>query len=189
MLSLNKMPLLDKGFMTVLSVHNDGPTLQAIQEEFFKASIEKSLTHLSNVTFVVKCPLFVQLNMSKFNFKIISVPSPDVEAFVPNEGDISAPTHVDAQNIKTYFEQTTEALLLNSRGLPMDGCDKFIAQVLTPISTYTTIIVHGSLHNWLDYINQKRLPNSLEVYRALAHECLKAYFPNIDIIRFSSNRG
>jgi hypothetical protein len=47
----------------------------------------------------------------------------------------------------------------------MDGCDLFIAQVNYPLSVYNTIIVSGSLSQWLDYINREGLPTPIEQYR------------------------
>lgn len=185
---MNKKPCLNAGWIEVVSVQNDGKALQKLQNEHFNAQIVKDLYTLGSMTVAIRCPLFVQLNLSKFGFKIITSYEKTLEAYIPNETEIGAATLEDCQTAQGYIQATTEALLLNTQTLPMDGVDKFVAQVMTPVSTYTTLIVHGSLESWMNYINQRKLPSQLETYRSQIHEELKVHWYNIDIIRFPSNR-
>ena len=86
----------------------------------------------------------------------------------------------DRQEIARYIEMTTEALLLNHKGIPMDGGSKFTAQLLTPITVYNELIVSGKLDSWLKFISQKKLPKELELYRAAVQGVLSASWRNLD---------
>jgi hypothetical protein len=75
---------------------------------------------------------------------------------------------------------TTEALLLNHKGITMDGGSRFTAQLLTPITVYNELVVAGKLANWLSFIKQKQLPKELEVYRKAVEEVLRVEWKNLD---------
>ena len=161
---LNKINVLDKGFVALLTSNMPGSQLQDVQNEYFKSKINMKLIDLCSATVVIKCPLFVQLNLSQFGFNIISTPSDDVEAYIPDVGEIEGDSLADRQRMAQYIKATTEALLLNQKGMPMDGADDLTSQLLTPISIYNEIIVHGSLRQWVNYLKQTKLPPSLEIY-------------------------
>lgn len=161
---LNKIPVLDKGFVALLDASCAGATLNAIAKEFFKKDDSKFLRELSSMTMVIKCPLFVQLHLSTYNFNIINVPINEVEAYVPNVGEIGGSNVNDNRDISENIKATTDALLINPAAYEKDGCDRFISQVLTPISTYTTIIVQGSFNEWKKMCEQPKLPAPMKAY-------------------------
>lgn len=177
---LNKIKVLDKGFVAPLSTNITGRELQDIQDTYFKTKVNMKLLNLCSATVVIKCPLFVQLNLSQYGLDIISTPSNDVEAFIPDLTLIRGDSLEDRQHMHAYIRATTEALLLNQKGMPMDGADELTAQLLTPISTYNEIIVHGGLRNWVDFLNQKKLPDAMEKYRLAVLDVLKADWANIE---------
>jgi hypothetical protein len=113
---------------------------------------------------VIKCPLFVQLNLSTHSFTIVSTNVTDVEAYIPNVGEIGASDLETSRNISANMKMTTDALLINPKAFQEDGCDRFISQVLTPLNTYTTLIVHGSYNEWKKFCNQQRVPNPTKSY-------------------------
>lgn len=176
---LNKVKVLDKGFVAPLSVNITGKELQDIQDTYFRTKINMKLLSLCSATIVIKCPLFVQLNLSQYGLDIISTPSDDVEAFIPDLTMIKGDSLEDRQRMQEYISATTEALILNQRGMPMDGADELTSQMLTPINTYNEIIVHGNLRNWVDFLNQKKLPDAMEKYRSTVFEVLKADWGNL----------
>lgn len=176
---LNKQRVLDRGEIALISHSNDGKMLQDIQNTYFKTSFKKELIKIANATFIIKCPLFVQLNLSKFDFSIISTQSDDIEAYIPNIAEIKAKNLEDKKRIYRYFDQTVAALILNAKGLPMDDCDPFLAQTIMPVSVYNKLIVHGSLDAWLDFLKQSSLPNPIEVYRVKIREILSAHWLNL----------
>ena len=177
---LNKVNVLDKGFVAPLSFSGGGRTLQELQNHYFKTEANFKLLELSSACLVVKCPLFVQLNLSQYSLNIITTPSDNVEAYVPDLSMIEGESLEDRQELARYIELTTEALLLNHKGMTMDGSSRFTAQLLTPITVYNELIVNGKLVNWIQFIKQKQLPKELELYRKSVEDILLVEWSNID---------
>jgi hypothetical protein len=162
---LNPIPCLDKGYVAQLDSSCISSKLNDIAMEFFKKDDSKFLRSLSSLTVVIKCPLFVQLNLSTHDFHIITVPVVDeVEAYCPNVGEVGSPDLGTNKDIADNIKATTDALLINPKAYQVDGCDRFISQVLTPVSTYTTLIVHGSYNEWRKFCEQPRLPTAIKAY-------------------------
>lgn len=161
---LNKIPCLDKGYVAHISSSCASEKLNDVAMEFFKKDDSLFLRDLSALVLVIKCPLFFQLNLSTFDFKIVSVPVTDVEAYCPNVGEIGGPDLETSRNIAASIKMTSDALLLNPKAYQEDGCDRFISQVATPLNTYTTLLVQGSYNEWKRFCNQQRLPAPTKSY-------------------------
>jgi hypothetical protein len=177
---LNKITVLDKGFVAPLSFSGSGKALQEIQDHYFKTKANFKLLELSSACIVIKCPLFVQLNLSQYGLNIITTPSDNVEAYIPDLSLVQGESLEDRQEIVRYIELTTEALLLNHKGMTMDGSSRFTAQLLTPITVYNELIVNGKLVNWIQFIKQKQLPKELELYRKSVEDILLVEWRNLD---------
>lgn len=180
---LNKENVLDKGFVAPLEFSGGGRILQDLQDEYFKTKINMKLLSISTATLVIKCPLFVQINIAQFGLDVINTPSDNVEAYIPDVSMIEGESLEDRQNIERYIKATTEALLLNQKGMTMDGSSDFTAQLLTPISVYNEIIVSGKLEQWVNYLNQKRLPREMELYQKAINGILASEWKNIEGVK------
>jgi hypothetical protein len=161
---LNKLPCLDNGYVALIDSNCPSDKLNEISREFFKRDDSRFLREISTLTLVIKCPLFVQLHLSTYALKIISVPSTEAEAYYPNLTEVAAPDIQTGKTIADNIKQTTDALLINPKAYQADGCDQFISQVLTPVSTYTTLIVHGSYNEWRRFCEQQRVPPAIKSY-------------------------
>ncbi len=161
---LNKIPCLDKGYVALIEASCNSVRLGEISRELFKKDDSKFLRHLGSMTILMKCPLFVQLNLSTLNLKIVPASPMEVEAYVPNAGEIGGSNVNGNQEISDNMKETTDALLINPAAYQEDGCDKFISQVLTPISVYQTIIVQGSYEEWKKFCEQQRVPTPIKAY-------------------------
>ena len=177
---LNKTNVLDKGFVAMIDKSGNAALLQNLQDTYFQTKINVKLLDLSSATFIIKCPLFVQLNLSQFGFDIITTPSNDIEAYLPDISSVSADTLEDRQRICNYITATTEALLLNHKGFSMDGADKFTSQMLTPINVYNELIVSGSLRKWLQYLNHTNVPLQLKEYQEAVRAHLLTEWKNLE---------
>lgn len=180
---LNKINVLDKGFVALIASSGNARLLQDLQDHYFKTKVNLRLLDICNATMIIKCPLFVQLNLSQFGFNIVSTPSDEIEAYIPDVSNVSGDTLEDRQRITTYIESTTEALLLNHKGLVMDGADTITAQILTPISVYNELIVSGSLKQWVNFLNQKSLPTALESYSTVIASLLLSEWKNLEKLK------
>ena len=163
---MNKIPVLDKGYVAYLQSSCNGDLLKKMALEFFKTTDISNISDLGSLTVVIRCPLFVQLNLSKFNLKIISLQDDKIEAFVTNPGEIGASDLETSRLISDDIDRTTEALLLNPTAYQTDGCNRFISQIMMPISTYTTLVVQGQYKEFLRFINQPNLPEPVKGYTA-----------------------
>lgn len=180
---LNKLNVSEKGFVAFLESSGNGRLLQDIQDEYFKTKVNIRLLELSTATLVFKCPLFVQLNLSQCGLSIINTPTKEVEAYIPDLSEIKANTVEDKNAMHEYIKITTEALLLNQQGLPMDGADSFTSQLLTPISVYSEIIVYGNIRQWANFLKQQNMPSQVEVYRDTAETIMLTEWKNLSAIK------
>jgi hypothetical protein len=184
---LNKINVLDKGFVAPLVISGEGKLLQDIQDHYFRTKTNLKLLELCNIALVIKCPLFVQLNLSQYGLNIITTPSDNVEAYIPDVSMIDGESLEDRQEIARYIDVTTEALLLNHKGIAMDGGSRFTAQLLTPITVYNELIVSGKLELWLKFLKQKSLPKELELYRSSVQSVISTGWRNIDQLMKGAN--
>jgi ATP-dependent helicase YprA (DUF1998 family) len=176
---MNKIQVLDKGYVALLSTSMNGRQLQDIQNELFKANIDLRLINTSSATIAIKMPLFVQLNMSQYGFDIISTQASNIEAYKPDVSQLEFGSLEDREELAKYFEVTTEALLTNIQSMSLDKVDRFTAQILSPVSVYNTVVIFGSLKKWISYIKQSSLPKELEQYRETIEFVLETEWASI----------
>ena len=177
---LNKINVLDKGFVSLLASSNTDKEINDIQDYYYKGATHKGLSDIATATFIIKCPLFVHLYFTRFNLSIIATPPKELEAYIPDESEIGGKDAMTAKDMKENIEQATAALLINPKTLQHDKCDKYISQVMTPISTYTEIIVHGSLSDWVELLNKSGLPSPINAYKEAIEEVLSAEWKKLD---------
>ena len=177
---LNIEQALDKGEVALISAHLDDKMIQDIEHTYFKTLSKQELLDIATATFMLKCPIFIQLNLSKFDFKIISIPCHKTECYIPDISEIPGKSLEDKKQIFKYLQQTTDALILNSKSLSMDSDKSFISDLTTPISVYTKLIVSGSINTWLSFLFQKNMPKPLQVYRDKIANIIKVNWKRLE---------
>lgn len=144
-------------------------------QEFYGGEYPVSLEELGHITIAIKCPLFVQLALSKYDLRIIDANNGNkIEAFIPNAGQIRASDAPTSEAISDDISRTTDALLINPKAYASDGCDPFVAQVITPINVYSTLIVGGKYSEWCKFAYQQRLPEPIEAYAKAIGQIIEA---------------
>lgn len=173
---LNKIPVLDKGYVALIDSCNTTSKLRDIGTEFFGGEYPTSLENLGSMTVAVKCPLFVQLFLSKFNLKVINAEqSGPLHAYIPNPGEVGSPERSSNEAISDDIARTTDALLINPKAYQADGCDRFISQLVTPVNIYTTVIVQGSYKEWCEIAYQQAfLPEPIKQYTIVLQQIIEA---------------
>jgi len=173
---LNTTPVLDKGIVSLVSSSLDDTSFNSLQTQL--NNIHLDITKLEDTAYAsiyIKCPLFVQLHLSKFNLKIDQLPfNGEPEAYIPDETVISTGDNELNRVISSDIKQTTESLLINPKAYQHDGCNRFISQTITPISVYNSFMISGSLTEWNKFISDSQLPLPIEQYRLAVFELLKA---------------
>lgn len=172
---LNKIPVLDKGYVALIDSCNTTKKLREIGQEFYGGEYPVAIEALGNLTLVLKCPLFVQLALSKYDFKVIDANNNSTpEAYIPSAAAIQASDVGTSQDISDDILRTTEALLINPKAYQADGCDRFVSQVLTPINIYTSLIVQGSYSEWCKFAYQDRLPEPIKQYASAVRQIIES---------------
>lgn len=174
---LSKIPVLDKGFVATYDTSCNSEKLNELAVEFYKRLDGKFLAENSTLTVMMKCPLFIQLNLSQFNLRVTNLPnvgSDELESYCPNEGEIGSGDFRVCQDISDDMKRTSIALLMNHKAYQVDGCNRFMSQILTPINTYTTILVHGMYNDWCRFVSQSNTPAPIAAYTLAVDQLLKA---------------
>ncbi len=125
----------------------------------------------------------MQLLFQKYNFDVIGTPSDDLEYYVPDESEIASDSLAGILKIKNHLEMATESLNIMPAGLKLDGLDHFTSQILTPISVYNELIVHGNLIQWAKFCQQQKLPKQVESYRQAIEDELTAEWKTFNLIK------
>lgn len=171
---LNKIPVLDKGHVALLSTSLPRKSFLKIQNKFFRGSLDDRMLDMVQLHVEVKCPLFVQLTLTESNLQAIPLQVKTIEAYVPTVDEVGARDLETSKLIQQDIEQTTKALLLNPKAYQMDGCDIFVSQTIAPVSTYNTILVTGSIRDFVKFANRKNMPVVIDQYRAAVADIILA---------------
>lgn len=174
MLLLNKIPCLDKGYVALIDSMITTQKMRDIGAEFFGGEYPTSIEDLGVMTVAIKCPLFFQLYLSKFNLKVIDANtiSSTTEAYRPNPGEVGAPDRLDSEAIADDISRTTDALLINPKAYQADGCDRFMSQLTTPINVYTCLIVQGSYSEWCKLAYKANVPGPIAAYTSALQQII-----------------
>jgi len=170
---LNKTPVLDKGWVALFSGSPMREDFKRVLKTHFRGAIDNRITDMTNVMLSIKCPLFVQLTFSEYGLTCSSEKTSEKpEAYIPDINAIGAQDLETGKTIQADIEMTTEALLINPQAYQSDHCDRFVSQVISPISIYNTLVVYGSLTSWMRYIEQVGLPKPIECYRKAIEDAI-----------------
>jgi len=163
---LNKIPILDKGWVALVDSYNTTQKLRDIDKEFFGSMFPPNLLDLGRMTLVMKCPLFVQLNLSKFNIRVMNTYEQvsELQAYLPNVGEIGSRERDVCEAVADDIARTTNALFINAKAYRADGVNRFISHLPTPISTYTTLLLEGSYDEWSKFCDQVNAPTPIQAY-------------------------
>ena len=171
----NKIPVLDKGFVTLLSSSMDSKLFEEVSSQFMNGqSVDPRILDINTAHMLIKCPLFVQLSFSDIGLSCISQRQSSIEVYHPNVNEIGAKTLKDSEEIADHMKQTSDAIIMNSGTYKMDGCDTFISQINSPISVYNILLVTGTLSQYVKYCSKNNLPQPIEAYRAAIKDILLA---------------
>lgn len=173
---LNKIPVLDKGYIALIDSCNTTSKLRDMGTEFFGGEYPTSLENLGSMTVAIKCPLFFQLFLSKFNLKVINAAQVGpIHAYIPRPDEIGTSERSAGEAMSDDISRTTDALLINPKAYQADGCDRFISQIVTPLNVYTTIIVQGSYKEWCEIAYQQALlPEPIKQYTITLQQIIEA---------------
>lgn len=177
---LNKLPVLDKGYVALLDSSLNGITLKQIQDDNFKGKINRELFEHSSLTLQIRCPIFFNKFLLQRKVKIASIPDENIECYVPDVSELHTGSVETNKEIHEHMKQTAEALILTAKAFEQDGLDKHMSQNLMPISVYNTVIASASLLDWMRVVCSKRkLPYPIQAYTDVIYEAMEAEWPKL----------
>ncbi len=172
---LNKIPVLDKGYVALIDSMNGTHHFQHLRDEF-RIPIDK-LEKMATASLVIRCPVWFQLRLSLSSLTIVGAPNKPLEAFLPNAGEIGTEDRATNEAISDDIARTTAALLVNPKAYRADGADSFISQVMTPMNVYTTLLVSGTLAEWRELIGHAG-PAPMEAYLLAIRQIINVEWPH-----------
>ncbi len=143
---------------------------------FFRGHIDSRLLEIPKLHMEIKCPLFVPLTLTERELNAVPLKDQKAEAYIPTVDQVGATDLKTSEDIQRDIQQTTNALTLNPKSYQMDGCDMFISQVISPISMYNTVLISGSLKDWISFVSRKDLPKPINVYRQAVADIILAEY-------------
>lgn len=176
---LNKLPVLDNGYVALIDSTMPHKRYEAVVDEFYRATSTPALHKLCHAVLVFKAPLFVQLHLAQHGLALVSTRVQESEAYVPSIGEIGCSSHENNKLISEDISRTTEALLINPKAYQTDGCDPFISQVIMPVSSYATFLVGGTLEMWQKFYNTKSVPAPIKSYASAVEQLIKAEWKHV----------
>lgn len=176
---LNKIPVLDDGYVALISSALSHSTYQDVVDEFFGARDHIGLRDLAYGVCVFRAPIFVQLYIAQNGLHLLSSRQDTLGAYKPNAGEIGCSDHETSKLIADDIQRTTDALLINPSAYRSDGADPFISQLIMPISTYATFIVGGTLKQWIEFYQAKNVPDPIKAYKNAVEQIVKAEWKNV----------
>ena len=175
---LNKITVLDNGWVALLSASCTGNIIKEIQTYYYDIKPNRAIAAIPHATLVVRCPLFVQLYLANFDLTLRQLKGlKEKQLYVPTEVDIGAPELKDSISIRDHIKQTLEALVVSSEGYKMDGCNASAAQVVLPVSVYSDIMLSGSMAQWIEVLSHKTTTPQINQYKAVICNILLAEWP------------
>lgn len=184
MTELNKIPVLDKGYVQLTSFAPSFLEVEKMRSEFFRGVLAPQLVETIQVFLRMKCPYFILVPLLTSGMRAISVPGLASDAFVPQVDDIMSSSLANSQEIRESMSLTIDSLMLNQKAYIKDGCNAFVASLTTPVSAYWEGVIFGQLKDWLRFGNAPGLHPFIKEYQKSVIDCISVEYKNInDIIR------
>lgn len=177
---LNKIPVLDKGYVALRGCSLNGEEMRAIEKDHYKGKINRQLWDVATLTLEIRCPLFVQLFFQQFNLQVINTVEKDVEYYSPDVSEMNTGDHSVDLEVSSYIKQTSESLTITSKAMEQDGVDRFMANIVMPISVYNTVLVSGSLNQWIQLM-KKKTPAPISAYRDAIYTVAGVEWEELDL--------
>ena len=170
--------VLDDGYVKLFSMAPDGSGMQNVLNQHYGRVLKSSILSICRVHFAVKCPIAILLTMTRLHL-VVDVSSAKRSAFNPTVEHIRSGNLENDNNIVESISMTNESLLLNQKAYMEDNCDRFVASLTTPISTYWEGIVYGDLSTWIEFAESKSAPRIVAMYQDAIRNVLIAEYGNI----------
>lgn len=177
---LNKLPVLDKGYVAIVDSSLSGKMMSKLEEEHFKGKINRDLLDCASLTLQIRCPIFFQVYLQQRRMTVVNTIEKEVECYIPDISEINTGDHSVDKDIAEHMKQTIETILLTTKAFEKDKLDRFMSNTIIPVSVYNTVIVTASLTEWIKLIDGKRkLPYAIKAYTDVIKDAVEAEWPKL----------
>jgi hypothetical protein len=172
------------GYVQCTQESHDSITLEALVKEVgYKNAIE-----LVTCTLKFKAPLFIRMGIVKESLTIVDIPKSFNKVFIPDVSMIQSGNHELDAEIAEHIKQMAEVSVINIKGFQADGCDRFIAQTITPINVYIEFYAAITLSQMIRY-SQQKLPVPVQNYVDAINDIVTATWPNLHNLKEKIGNG
>lgn len=173
---LGAIPVLDHGWIKLLSCSPNGKELQEIRQQYYRGTIQSSMVKMTQVSIEINMPIFVRIAMGRIPF--VLKPFNNYEKFYnPSIADIGSGNLETNKQIQESIQMTMDALITNQETYMSDGCNHFVAMMTVPTSAYISGVAYSSMEEWMSFVCLTNTPNQVKSYQEGIKKILMAEFP------------
>lgn len=180
---LNKLPVLDKGYVAMMSCSPSYQEHVRMMSSFFRNRLTQNLIDVTYVHLEVKCPYFILIPMISSNIKVISSVNQATDAFVPTVEHISSGSLDNDRDISESMSITIDSLMLNQKAYVHDGCNALVASLTTPVAAYWDGVMYASMSEWARFMFAKGLHPIVKQYQTAIYNAISTEYKNLEDIR------
>jgi hypothetical protein len=172
------------GYMQMIGCNHDADMLKTISDEIGYSNALK----LTIVSLKLRAPLFVRIGVSNYTLDTSDVPKSTGKTFVPDVSMISSGNNVLDREIAEHIRHMSETATINVRDFQRDGCDRFVAQLVTPINTYVDFYATMTLDRLIKF-SKLKLPVPMQRYVEAAADIVCVTWPHLQKIKEKIGNG
>jgi hypothetical protein len=161
---LGSTPVLDNGWVRLVSMSPSGKELKIFTEQYRKSGVDTATLDLTNIIFEIKLPLLILVSMGRLKYTLHPVETLR-HAWIPNVADLGCKNLETAQDIHESISMTIEAQISNIDMYTKDGCNSWVAKQTMPISSYATVMMYGNLLEWAEFCKKQGAPTAIKAYQ------------------------
>ena len=181
MTELNRIPVLDHGYVRLVSASPTEKVLDTIKRRAYRGATTPAMIAMPSVTLEIRLPYAVLISLTSQAIRFTPYLDMDVNLVLePNEADIGSPSLEVSREIAASMKSTVNALVTNQHSYVADGCDRSIATITTPIAAYWEGVATAQLDTWIQVINTKGSPRLVQAYQIAIANAISTEFKSLD---------
>ncbi len=150
---MNKIPILDHGYIEVISYHNDNASLASINSDpHFVGISREDMPRIGSLTLKVRLPFFMKSYLCRSVSNTIDVPD-RIEFYVPSIDQLVVGSVQERADKIEIIKGNIRELTQTFKDILPHNHEPLLAACLLPSNVYATVIANGSVPEWLNFCN------------------------------------
>ncbi len=173
------VPVLNNGYVKSVAVSLTQVQLREFQRAVYRGVFKESLLSVPIITLEIKAPLFLVLALAQTNLKLFPIVNGSLETYIPSLNEIKSGSHEKDVEIHEHLSHSMQAISVSSAMYKEDGCNAFVASMLSPIASYWTGYITGSLKDYRDFFTSIGAPKHIAEYQRAIKDLVIAEYPDL----------